>query len=146
MGLEGWKDTGCWGPLDYPCRQAFDVTGCHTPYLWRPQTRAFLSLWLCTVTSPPANQQSCNKTTSLCNTHQQSASSTQKHRQGQPPASMKLPSHLGCSSYEAWPHTEMNRAQRTASTTNPQELQQLAHVKVHSIQTISQQLAMMISI
>lgn len=44
------------------------------------------------------------------------------------------------------PHTEMNRAQRTASTSNPQELQQLTQWRCTAFKLISQQLAMMISI
>lgn len=75
------------------------------------------------------------QTTSLCNTHQQSASSTQKHGQGQPLATMKLPNHLGCSSYEACTtHRDEQGAENSfhiKSSAAP-----AAHtVKVHSIQT-----------
>lgn len=97
-GLEGWRAIGCWEPLDYPCRQAFDVTECHALCSWRPQSRPSLSLGPCTVTSPPAKQQSWNKTTSVqhppakCQQHPeaQTRAGTSHHEAPQSPQVLKL--------------------------------------------------------
>lgn len=71
----------------------------------------------------------------LCNTHQQSASSTQKHRQGQPLATMKLPNHLRCSSYEARTTHRDEQGPENSFHIKSSGAPAAHTVKVHSIQT-----------